>query len=137
MVHRTSERLKAMAESVESRLVELVFPAQANHHGTLFAGNALGLMGKVAVVAASRRARNPVVMAASERVDFLEPVRVGELLDCVAEIERVGRTSMTVRVEAFAESLTHGERRLAIRGRFVMVAIDDDGRSVPVASTAP
>lgn len=122
-----------MSGLVESRLVELVFPDQANHHGTLFAGNALGIMGKVAVVAASRRARNPVVMAASERVDFLAPVRVGEMLDCLAEVESVGRSSVTVRVEAFAESLTSGQRRLAIRGRFVMVAIDDDGRPVPIA----
>jgi len=126
-----------MPECTDNRLIEVVFPEQANHHGTLFAGTALSLMGKAAVVAASRAARRPVVMAASDRVDFLTPVRVGQILDCMAQVESVGRTSMVVRVEAFAESLTNGERHLAIQGRFVMVAVDEDGHPVPVVRQQP
>ena len=126
-----------MPGCAESRLIEVVFPEQANHHGTLFAGNALSLMGKAAVVVASRMARRSVVMAASDRVDFLAPVKVGQMLECVARVESVGRTSMIVRVEAFSEGLTSGERCLAIQGRFVMVAVDEDGRPVLVARDLP
>jgi len=64
----------------EARFLELVFPDQANHYGTLFGGHALSLMGKAAFVAATRRARRPVVMAVSEKVKFHMSVRVGELV---------------------------------------------------------
>jgi Acyl-CoA hydrolase len=121
----------------ESRFIEMVFPGQANHYGTLFGGTALNLMGKAAVIAASRTARCSVVMAASERVEFRVPVKVGQMLELTARVERTGRTSMVVQVEAFAESLGSGERCLAIQGRFVMVAVDQDGRPIPVVGERP
>ena len=58
-------------------MIEMIFPEQANHYGTLFGGNALSLMAKAAFVAATSHARMPVVMARSERVDFATPVKVG------------------------------------------------------------
>ncbi|CCG08629.1 acyl-CoA thioesterase [Pararhodospirillum photometricum] len=117
----------------ESRFVEMVFPEQANHYGTLFGGTALNLMGRAAFIAATRVARQPVVMAASERVDFRVPVKVGQLIELVARVERIGRSSLTVSVEMLAETLTTGERILAIQGRFIMVAVDAEGHPVPVA----
>lgn len=57
--------------------MEMVFPDQANHYGTLHGGNALGILGKAAFVTATRFARRSVVMAASERVEFHTPVRLG------------------------------------------------------------
>ena len=116
-----------------TRFVEMVFPDQANHYGTLFGGNALSMMGKAAFVAATRRARCPVVMATSEKVEFHVPVRVGELLELIASVERVGRCSMTVVVEAVAETLISGDRRVAVRGSFEMVAVDENGRPAPVS----
>src|SRR5580704_13017490 len=99
-----------------TRFVELVFPDQANHYGTLFGGNALSMMGKAAFVAATRRARCAVVMATSDKVQFHQPVKVGELVELTAQVERVGRTSMTVAVEVVAEALVTGDRRIAMRG---------------------
>ena len=119
--------------SQTTRYVEMVFPDQANHYGTLFGGHALSLMGKAAFVAATRRARRPVVMATSDKVEFHVPVRVGELLEMTASVERVGRSSMTVVVEAVAEALLSGERRVALRGCFEMVAVDDRGRPTPIS----
>jgi acyl-coenzyme A thioesterase PaaI-like protein len=58
----------------ETRFVEMVFPEQANHYGTLFGGHALSLMGKAAFVTATRHARQSVVMATSDRIEFHEPV---------------------------------------------------------------
>lgn len=116
----------------ETAFVEMVFPDQANHYGTLFGGNALSLMGKAAFVAASRRARAPVVMASAEKTEFHVPVQVGEIVELNARVTRIGRTSMTVVVEMTAEALLSGARRLAVRGAFEMVAVDATGRPVPV-----
>ncbi len=118
----------------ETRFAEMVFPDQANHYGALFAGAGLALLSKAAFVAASRRARGDVVMARSEATDFHTPVRVGELLDLSARVVRVGRSSLTVLVEGVAETLSTGARRPALSGRFEMVAVDADGRPVPIAS---
>jgi acyl-CoA hydrolase len=117
-----------------TRFVEMVFPEQANHYGTLFGGAALSLMGKAAFVAATRRARRAVVMATSDKVQFHEPVRVGELIELTASVERVGHSSMTVAVEVVAETLVTGRRRVAMCGSFEMVAVDDTGKPTPVAA---
>lgn len=114
-------------------MVEMIFPEQANHYGTLFGGNALALMAKAAFVAAARHAQTAVVMARSERIDFATPIRVGELLELRSRVVRTGRSSMTVEVVAEAGSLTSPERREVLRGSFEMVAVDRDGRPVPVA----
>ncbi|MDQ0507549.1 acyl-CoA thioesterase [Xanthobacter agilis] len=118
----------------QTSFVEMVFPDQANHYGTLFGGNALSLMGKAAFVAATRRARTPVVMASADKTEFHVPVRVGEIVELCARVTRVGRTSMTVEVEMTAEALLSGARRLAVRGVFEMVAVDASGRPMPVPS---
>ncbi|MGY8668989.1 acyl-CoA thioesterase [Bradyrhizobium sp. UFLA05-109] len=125
--------IKTSAQPNEpTRFVEVVFPEQANHYGTLFGGNALSLMGKAAFVAATRRARCAVVMATSDKVQFHEPVRVGELVELTAQVERVGRSSMTVGIEVVAETLATGYRRIAMQGSFEMVAVDAAGQPTPV-----
>ncbi|RLL71966.1 acyl-CoA thioesterase [Paenirhodobacter hankyongi] len=114
-------------------MVEMIFPEQANHYGTLFGGNALALMAKAAFVVAIRRARGAVVMARSDRVDFATPIRVGELLELRSEVIRVGRSSMSVSVAGVAEDLGTGARRAVLQGRFEMVAVDGAGRPRAIA----
>lgn len=114
-------------------MVEMIFPEQANHYGTLFGGNALSLMAKAAFVAATSHARMPVVMARSERVDFATPVKVGEILELRAGVVRTGRTSMTVDVTGTARPVSGGAARDVLAGRFEMVAVDDAGRPAPLA----
>jgi len=109
-----------------------VFPDRANHYGTLFGGHALQLMGKAAFIAATRQARQHVVMASADNMIFDEPVRVGELIECVASVARVGRSSMTVAVDLIHEDSLSGLRRSAVRGTFEMVAVDANGRPAPV-----
>lgn len=118
--------------SERTTMVEPVFPGHTNHLGTLYGGQALAWLGKAAFVAASRRARMPVVMAASERIDFHAPVLEGELVELDARVVRVGNASMCVEVSMHAEDLLSGQRRLCTRGRFTMVALGYDGRPVPV-----
>ena len=114
-------------------MVEMIFPEQANHYGTLFGGNALSLMAKAAFVAATSYARMPVVMARSERVDFATPVKVGEILELRATVVRTGRTSMTVAVTGLARGIVGGVPRAVLTGRFEMVAVDGAGRPAAMA----
>jgi uncharacterized protein (TIGR00369 family) len=117
----------------EVRLAEIIMPNHTNHVGTLFGGHALGLMDHAGWVAATRCARRTMVTVASDRIEFKVPVRAGELVELVAKVTRVGRTSVTVGVDMFAEEVASGVRRLATSGSFVFVAIDDAGRPTPIA----
>ena len=117
-------------------MMEMVFPDQTNHYGTLFGGHALRLMDKAAFVAASRHARSAVVTACSERVDFKIPARQGDLIELTATVIAAGRSSMTVAVDLFAEDLLTGERSLCAQGRFVLVAVDQDGKPRPVQAVS-
>ncbi|MET0674380.1 MAG: acyl-CoA thioesterase [Bradyrhizobium sp.] len=116
-----------------SCLTDVVFPDRANHYGTLFGGHALHLMGKAAFIAATRHARQHVVMASTDHITFDEPVRVGDLIECVASIARVGRSSMTVSVDLIHEDALSGSRRAAVRGTFEMIAVDANGRPTPIS----
>lgn len=116
----------------EARLWEIVFPDHANHLGTLFGGQALAWMDKAAFIAATRYARRTVVTARSEQVDFHVPVRQGELVELVARVVDVGRSSLRVEVELTSED-PHGDaRRLCTRGQFTMIALDSSGRPAAV-----
>lgn len=128
---------RAEDRTEEVRLAELIMPNRTNHHGTLFGGHALGLMDHAGWVAATRCARHTMVTVASDRVEFKVPVRAGQLVELVARVTRVGRTSVTVGVDMYAEDVASGERRLATSGSFVFVAIDDDGQPVPIELAPP
>ena len=125
--------------ATEARMLEIVFPDHTNHLGTLFGGQALAWMDKAAFIAASRYARRTVVTARSEQVDFRLPIRQGQLVEVVARIVEVGRSSMQVEVELIAEDLLGGERELCTRGRFTMIALDGRGRptGIPALSEHP
>ncbi len=118
----------------ETRIVEMVFPNQTNHYGTLFGGDALRLMDMAAFVTASRHARRPAVTASSERIDFHVPVRQGQLAEVVGRVTGTGKSSLTVEVELWAEDLLTGRRELCTKGSFVLVAVDDQGRPTPIAT---
>ena len=120
------------APAIEARMLEIVFPDHTNHLGTLFGGQALAWMDKAAFIAASRYARRTVVTARSEQVDFRLPIRQGQLVETIARVVEVGRTSMQVEVDVVAEDLLSGAREVCTRGRFVMIALDASGAAAPV-----
>jgi acyl-CoA hydrolase len=124
-----------MSEQIEhliERRTEIVFPHETNAYGTLFGGKALSMMDVVAGIVAMRACRKQVVTVSIDRIDFKEPIRAGEFVETIATIERIGRTSITVGVELWAEDPQSGERRLSTVGKFVMVAIGPDGHPTPV-----
>ena len=112
-------------------LHELVLPALANHHGTLFAGQGLQLLAKAAFLTARRLAQREVVMASVSGVDFLALVPVGHQLVLRAWVSRVGRSSMTVCVTALADAPALPLEEV-IQGVFEMVAVDPSGRPVSI-----
>ncbi|MBW4330202.1 acyl-CoA thioesterase [Stakelama sp. CBK3Z-3] len=120
------------AESGIVRLIDMIFPGDANHHGTLFGGVALAHMDKVAFLAASRHGRAPFVTASSEKIDFAAPARIGEMVEATGRVTRVGRSSLDVTVELIAEVPTSGERRLCTRGLFTLVAVKGPETELPL-----
>ncbi len=124
---------QAPANQIVERRTEIIFPTDANHYGTLFGGKALAMMDIVASIAALRAGRKPVVTASIDRTDFCAPVHVGEFAETIGKVVRIGRTSITVEVELWAENPVTGERKLSTVGRFVMVAVGPDGKPTPIA----
>ena len=116
----------------DTRMVEMVFPNQTNHYGTLFGGHALELMDKSAFITASRFARKSMVTASSERIDFQSPVKQGYLVEVIGRILRRGQSSVLVNVELHGEDLLSGLRHLCAHGNFVLVAVDKESKPIPL-----
>lgn len=112
-------------------LEELVLPALANHHGTLFAGQGLLLMAKAAYLAARAHAQRDIVMAGVKSVDFMRPVPVGHTLTLQAQVVRSGRASMTVRVLGTSAAVAQPAQEV-LQGEFELVAIDAEGRPTTI-----
>lgn len=109
--------------------VDMVFPGQTNHHGTLYGGDALKMMGKAAFIVATRHTRAVMVMAASDRIDFTSPIREGEMVELLTAVRMTGRSSVRVEVALWAEDLLTGDRRHAATALFTMVSVGPDGRA--------
>jgi acyl-CoA hydrolase len=119
---------------VALHLLDMVFPGQTNHYGTLYGGDALKMMGKAAFITATRHARAVMVMAASDRIDFTSPIREGEMVELVAAVRMTGQSSVRVEVALWAEDLLKGDRRRAATALFTMVSVGPDGRAKAIDS---
>jgi len=113
------------ADNAEVRIAEIVFPGHANHRGLLHGGPAMEWLAKAGFVAATRRVRRTVVMASSERLDFVAPAHVGEVVEVLARVQRVGNRSVAVQAEMWAEAPVSGERRLCTRASLVYVSVPE------------
>ena len=104
----------------------------ANIAGSVHGGIVMKLCDEAAGLAAVRYARRPIVTAAVDRMTFLVPVHVGELLTLSARVNAVWRTSMEVGVRVEAENPLTGDRRHTNSAFLTIVAVDGAGRPVPV-----
>ena len=107
---------------------EIMMPQHANNLGHVFGGVVLAMMDKAAAVAAIRHARMTCVTASIDRVDFREPIHVGDLVVMRASVNYVGRSSMEVGVRVEAEDLLTGRRRHTNSCYVTFVAVDQSGR---------
>lgn len=112
-------------------------PQHANNLGHVFGGVILSMMDKTAAVAAYRHARTPCVTVSIDRVDFREPIRIGDLVVMQASVNCVGRSSMEVGVRVEAEDLLTGNRRHTNSCYLTFVAVDRTGRPVEVPDLVP
>ena len=123
---------KSVRDSI-SDVADLMFPPDANMHGTVFGGKVLQMVDKAASVCAMRHSGKPVVTVAMERVEFLVPIRVGTFLIANARVNHTGRSSMEIGVEVYAEDMPGGRRVHTNSCLVTMVAVDVHGRPSPVA----
>jgi acyl-CoA thioesterase YciA len=111
----------------------LAMPADANPSGDIFGGWVLAQMDIAGGIAASQRAQGRVATVAITAMTFHLPVYVGDILSVYADIERVGKTSISIHLEAWAERGRHESADVRVtEGKFVFVALDAEGRPRPV-----
>lgn len=118
----------------ESQLVmtQLMLPSYSNFRGYIHGGYVLSLMDQVAFACSSKHSGHFCVTASVNKVDFLTPIEVGELLTLKASINYTGRTSMVVGLRVESENIKTGVIKHCNSSYFTMVAKDDEGKSVPV-----
>ena len=110
----------------------LAMPADTNPAGDIFGGWVMSQMDIAGAIAAVERAKGRVVTVAVEAMTFIAPVKVGDILCVYTTIERVGTTSITVAVEAWARRNRLDDRVKVTDGHFVYVALGDDGQKRPI-----
>jgi acyl-CoA hydrolase len=119
------------ASESQSVLVRWMGLGDANAAGFVHGGVVMKMCDEAAGIASIRHSGRRVVTAAVDRMTFIEPVRVAELLTCSATVNAVWRTSMEVGVRVDAENPRTGERRHTSTAYLTMVALDDEGRPTP------
>ncbi len=112
----------------------IAMPADTNANGDIFGGWVMSQMDQAGGIAGVDRAQGRVVTVAVDAMQFISPVRVGDVLCVYTQVERVGRTSMTIRVEAWARRFQTQMRNKVTMATFTFVAIDEQGRPCPVPS---
>ena len=107
-------------------------PTDINSNGHIFGGWVLSQMDIAAGIVASRRAKGAVATVAIDKMEFLAPIHLRDLISVYAEVERVGRTSMAIRIEVVA-TRDGGETEVKVtEGLFTFVAIDENAHPRPV-----
>jgi acyl-CoA hydrolase len=128
---------RATVRASRASVVRLMVPTDANFTGAVFGGQILAEVDRVAYITATRHAKTSSVTASFDRVDFVGPVQVGEVVEFDAQLTYVGRSSMEVWVRVRAESLQGGDPRLVASAFVTMVAVDGQGRPVAVPALVP
>ncbi|MDT8398156.1 MAG: acyl-CoA thioesterase [Pseudomonadales bacterium] len=116
----------------------LTLPADTNQDGNIYGGWLASKMDMAASIACARIARGKVATVAIDGISFLAPIKVGSLVSCYTRIRAVGRSSIKVEVEAWVMHVAScGEWTKVSEGRFIFVAIDDNGRTRAIPRDKP
>ena len=119
------------------RTNELVMPNDTNPLGNLMGGILLKWMDVSSAISAQRHCNRHVVTVAVDTVEFLSPIRLGEIVVIEGEVSRAFNTSMEVSMHVWAENLRRGTRRLCTTSYYTFVAVDADANPVPVPAIIP
>ena len=118
-------------------MTELVHPGDTNPMGNIFGGKVVSLMDVAAAIAAMRHCRRPVVTASIDRVDFISPIRIGQIVSLSAAVNFTARTSLEIGVKVESENPMTGERRHTASAYLTFVALDDQGHPCAVPPLTP
>jgi len=132
-----NDRPRRTVKASQHETSELMMPGDANNMGHVFGGVILSMMDKCAAIAAFRHCRANVVTVSIDRVDFREPIHLGDLVVMKASVNYAGRTSMEVGVRVEAEDLLSGRRRHTNSCYLTFVAVDRNGRPIEVPALEP
>ncbi|TBN04766.1 acyl-CoA thioesterase [Hyunsoonleella flava] len=113
-------------------ITQLMLPSHSNFSGKIHGGHILNLMDQIAFACASKHSQNYCVTASVNRVDFLNPIEVGELVTLKASVNYTGRTSMVIGLRVESENIQTGEVKHCNSSYFTMVAKDEHGKNVAV-----
>ncbi len=126
--------MPSIADTV-TEMVQWVFPEHAGAPGQIHGGRMMQWIATVGTIAASRVARGNVLLGGMDDIDFLHPVRVGEIAVLRAQVESVGRSSLEVGVRVFAENPITGARAVTLSSHLVLIKVDEHVKAGPVAQT--
>ncbi|MFT6064368.1 MAG: hypothetical protein ACJAYY_000634 [Paraglaciecola sp.] len=128
---KTAKEFKHIIES-QVTITQLMLPSHSNFSGKIHGGHILNLMDQIAFACASKHSGNYCVTASVNKVDFLNPIEVGELVTLKASINFTGRTSMVVGLNVISENIRTGATKHCNSSYFTMVAKDENGKSTPI-----
>src|SRR5918911_488444 len=120
------------ADESSTEMVQVVLPNDANPLGFILGGTVMHLIDIAGAIAAHRHTRSLLVTAAVDGLQFLHPIKVGDLIILKSCVTAAWTTSLEVQVEVFSEEILTGERRMTSRAYLTFVAIDRDGNRLPV-----
>ena len=115
-----------------TEMVQVVLPNDANPLGYILGGSVMHLIDIAGAIACHRHTRSLLVTAAVDGLQFLHPIKVGDLIILKARVTATWTTSLEVEVEVFSEGTLTGDRKLTSRAYLTFVAIDRDGRKCPI-----
>ncbi len=124
------------ADESVTEMVQVVLPNDANPLGFILGGTVMHLIDIAGAIACHRHTRSLLVTAAVDDLQFLHPIKVGDLIILKARVTCTFTTSLEVQVDVFSEETLTGKRRLTSRAFLTFVAIAQDGRRVPVPPLA-
>jgi acyl-CoA hydrolase len=127
---------KAVRES-KSEYSELALPNDANGLGNVLGGKVMHLVDLAAALAALRHARRPVVTASVDHMNFLHPIKIGQLILLKSSVNRVFRSSMEIGVKVWVEDLQTGAVSHTSSAYLTFVALDATGQTVPIPPVIP
>ena len=120
------------ADESATEMVQVVLPNDANPLGFILGGTVMHLIDIAGAIACHRHTRTLLVTAAVDGLQFLHPIKVGDLIILKSRVTAAWSTSLEVEVEVFSEEITTGVRRMTSRAYLTFVSIDTEGRRVPI-----
>ena len=122
---------KTVSES-KVEIAQVMMPQHSNPAGNIFGGEIMSIVDNAAAIAAARHTRSNIVTASVDRIDFISPVFVGNVVFAAASVNYVSRTSMEIGVKVDAECLKTGKRAHVASAYLTFVALDENDKPTAI-----